>query len=58
MEQMAQVIQLNTPGPNGGVSLAIVDFSTKKISYVEITPTRPNKITVWEVQDDYGKRAG
>jgi hypothetical protein len=54
--ETAKVIELNTPGPNGGNALLIVDFVTKKVSLVEITPTKPNKITVLEVQEDYGKR--
>jgi hypothetical protein len=58
MDQGGHVLELNSPGPRGGVAFAIVDYTTRTISYVEVLPNQQNKIVVWEVQPDYTKPGG
>ena len=53
MEEKGVVVKLDKQGPNGGDLVLIVDFSTGKVSLVEIAPLRlqNQKVIVWEVQD-------
>jgi hypothetical protein len=53
MEQKGDVVKLDKPGPNGGELVLVVDYSTKKVSLVEIAPQRGQgqRVIVWEVQD-------
>lgn len=53
MEKNGDTIQLNVPGPNGGVLVLVSDYVNKRVSLIEIIPKAANtrKVLVWEVQD-------
>lgn len=53
MEEKGDVVKLDKPGPNGGDLVLIVDYSTQRVSLIEVAPQRPQgqRVIVWEVQD-------
>lgn len=52
MNKTGEMLQLDSPGPNGGAVFLLTDYENKTISLIEIGPTSFDgaKIIVLEVQ--------